>query len=161
MKTKRWFAGLVYLSLLVLVTACSTVSAAQQQQAVPVRADSSANIELISNYLREANSPEQFLNHFADVLKNRNGAVARLFLKPELQNEIKAQVIGVSTPLSKIDIKAIDSKQYTLSAYFGPYDQKKEQLAFEWRVSVEPEGTTGRYFITSIERVQDKTGGAW
>lgn len=118
-------------------------------------------MNLISSYLRQADSSEQFLKNFAKALKARNGAVARLFLTPELRHEIKPRVIGVSTPLKNIDINHIDSNQYQLTAYFSPYCEKPEQLAFQWRVAVEPESSGGTYFITSLQRLKDVTNNAW
>jgi len=182
MTTRRWFVGLVCLSLMVVVTACTEVDAAQSplqtSEGTPtVQADHATNaqpseetgddgIDLISGYLRQAVSPEHFLENFSAALKARNGAVARLFLKPELRYEIKPQVIGVSTQLKKIEITPIDSKQYKLTAYFAPYGDKPELLAFEWKATVEPErpdlaGKGGQYFITSLECLQDATGNAW
>jgi len=177
MKRRQWFWGAVCLGIFVLATACVEVNASQSpertSEEIPgVQVNHSANVQqseetedggmdLISSYLRQADSPEQFLENFANALKARNGAVARLFLQPELRHEIKPQVIGVSTPLKKIDINHIDSNQYQLTAYFSPYGEKPEQLAFQWRVAVEPESSGGTYFITSLQRLKDVTNKAW
>jgi len=177
MEKRRWFLCSFCLAIMVLVTACAGVNAAQLTQQTsegthnvqagnPTNAHQSEEasgegIDLISSYLRQADSPEEFLKNFSDALKSRNGAVARLFLKPELRHEIKPQVIGVSTQLKRIEINPINSKQYKLTAYFAPYGDKPEQMAFEWKVTVEPESPGGPYFITSLERVKDITNKAW
>jgi len=179
---KRWIVVPVCLLLMVAVTACSKADAAQSppqtlERTPTVQADHPTDehpseeigddgIDLISNYLRQADSPEHFLENFAAALKARNGAVARLFLKHELRHVIKPQVVGVSTPLKRIEIRPLDTEQYTITAYFAPYGDKPEQLAFAWKATVEPErpdsvGKGGQYFITHLEYLQDMTGNAW
>jgi len=182
MATKRRFAGLVCLLLMSAATACAETDNAQTPPptiaGIPiVRTDHShearrseeagdGGTDLISGYLRQADSPEQLLENFSDALRSRNGAVARLFLQPELRHVIKPQVIGASTPLHRIDMNPAGPGQYTLTAYFAPYADQPEQLAFEWRATVEPErpdltGKGGRYFITGLECLLDATGNAW
>lgn len=176
MSARYWFVGPVCLLLMVAVTACAEADAQSPPQTSngtlftqadhsthpqPSRDNGDNGIDLISSYLRQADSPEHFLENFAAALKARNGAIARLFLQPELRHEIKPQVIGVSTPLKKIEISPIDAKQYKLTAYFTPYGDKPVQLAFEWRVTVEPESPNGPYVITRLESLQDTTGNAW
>jgi hypothetical protein len=52
--------------------------------------------------------------------------------------------------------QAIASNQH-LTAYFSPYGEQPEQVAFQWRVMMEPENSGGTYFITSLERLKDIT----
>jgi hypothetical protein len=65
---------------------------------------SQQEIELISNYLRQAENPEDFIKNFAKALQNRNGAVARLFLSPDIRSQIKSEVIGTSTPIREVKV---------------------------------------------------------
>lgn len=60
------------------------------------------NVELISRYLRFADTPNQFVENFMKSIQNRNGAVARLFLAPNIRGQIPPRVIGVSTELREM-----------------------------------------------------------
>lgn len=116
---------------------------------------------LISNYLRTADTPKHFVENFARALQGRNGAVARLFLTPEIREQIKPEVIGTSTPVKEIEINEAtaseNSYRYNIKAYYGPYEDQPPALAFEMNLTVEPEKypdgsvVPGRYFVTKLE----------
>jgi len=123
-----------------------------------------SNIGLISQYLRKADTPKQFVENFAHALQNRNGAVARLFLTPEIREQIKPEVIGPSTPIKKFEINestvSNNIYSYNIKAYYGPYGNWPPMLAFEMNLTVEPEKyhdgspIPGRYFITKLAWVK-------
>ncbi|ADV80437.1 copper amine oxidase-like domain-containing protein [Thermoanaerobacter brockii subsp. finnii Ako-1] len=123
--------------------------------------------DLISNYLRTAETPKHFVENFAHALQERNGAVARLFLSPEIRGQIKPEIIGPSTPVTKIEIKEVSYSNYywvyNVKAYYGPYDNNSPTLAFEIKLTVEPERypdcsvVSSRYFITKLDWINGKT----
>lgn len=118
--------------------------------------------DLISSYLRTADTPKHFVENFARALQNRNGAVARLFLTPKIREQIKPEVLGTSTPIKKIEINNETSTNdntyiYNMKAYYGPYGDQPPALAFEVNLTVEAEKYTdgslvsGRFFITKLD----------
>nr|WP_083837406.1 hypothetical protein [Thermoanaerobacter siderophilus] len=121
---------------------------------------------MISNYLRTAQTSKQFVENFAHALQERNGAVARLFLSPEIRGQIKPEIIGPSTPVTKIEIKEVSYSNYywvyNVKAYYGPYDNNSPTLAFEIKLTVEPERypdcsvVSSRYFITKLDWINGK-----
>lgn len=111
--------------------------------------------------------PDVFVENFAHALQERNGAVARLFLSPEIRGQIKPEIIGPSTPVIKIEIKEVSYSNYywvyNVKAYYGPYNNNSPTLAFEIDLTVEPErypdgsAVSSRYFITQLEWIKGKS----
>ncbi|ADI01922.1 copper amine oxidase N-terminal domain-containing protein [Syntrophothermus lipocalidus] len=133
----------------------------EQNRTVIVSLTEKLEADLISNYLRTADTPKHFVENFARALQGRNGAVARLFLTPEIREQIKPEVIGTSTPVKEIEINEAtaseNSYRYNIKAYYGPYEDQPPALAFEMNLTVEPEKypdgsvVPGRYFVTKLE----------
>lgn len=99
-------------------------------------------------------------------MQDRNGAVARLFLTPEIREQMKPEVIGTSTQIKKIEINEATTSdniyRYNIKAYYGPYGNQPSALAFEINLTVEPEkypdGSVGpgRYFVTKLDWISSK-----
>ncbi|MGB9860687.1 MAG: copper amine oxidase N-terminal domain-containing protein, partial [Moorellaceae bacterium] len=133
----------------------------EQNRTVSVSLTERLAVDLISGYLRTTDTPRHFIENFVRALQDRNGAVARLFLTPEIREQIKPEVIGTSTPVKKIEINEVTASDntytYNIKAYYGPYGNQPALLAFEMNVIVEPEKYTdgsvvpGRYFVTKLD----------
>ncbi|SHE44042.1 Copper amine oxidase N-terminal domain-containing protein [Thermoanaerobacter uzonensis DSM 18761] len=139
----------------------------KQKKIVKVSFNKKVETDLISNYLRTAETSKHFVENFTHALQERNGAVARLFLSPEIRGQIKPEIIGPSTPVTKIEIKEVSYGNYywvyNVKAYYGPYDNNSATLAFEIDLTVEPERypdgsvISSRYFITKLDWIKGKT----
>ncbi|MEQ6358165.1 copper amine oxidase N-terminal domain-containing protein [Thermoanaerobacter thermohydrosulfuricus] len=139
----------------------------KQDRIVTISFSDKVETDLISNYLRTAETPKHFVENFAHALQDRNGAVARLFLSPKIRGQIKPEIIGPSTPVTKIEIKEVSYSNYywvyNVKAYYGPYDNNSPTLAFEIKLTVEPERypdcsvVSSRYFITKLDWINGKT----
>ncbi|MGB9920843.1 MAG: stalk domain-containing protein [Moorellales bacterium] len=130
----------------------------------PQGAAAREELELLSLGLREVAGPRELVEKYAQALKSRNGALARAYLAPELKEQVLPGVIGVSTPITAVEIEEKGaygaSRSFLLRAYFGPYGDRAPVLAFSQVVTVAPENG-GRYLIVDVIALEDNTNGAF
>lgn len=139
-----------------------TIATAAQERA---SSDARAELELLTSGLRAADSPRDLVERYAEALKSRNGALARAYLAPAIKDQIPPQVIGVSTPLGKVEIEekgflADKSQSFQLKAFYAPYGSNPPSLAFAQMLAVAGE-SGGRYVVKDIFILEDNTRGAF
>ncbi|MCR4419434.1 MAG: stalk domain-containing protein [Clostridia bacterium] len=121
-------------------------------------------LELLSLGLRAVAGPRELVEKYAQALKSRNGALARAYLAPELKEQVLPGVIGVSTPITAVEIEEKGAyganRSFLLRAYFGAYGDRAPALAFSQVVTVAPENG-GRYLIVDVIALEDNTNGAF
>ncbi|TDA70315.1 MAG: VCBS repeat-containing protein [Clostridia bacterium] len=105
------------------------------------------------------------MERYAQALKSRNGALARAYLAAAIKDQIPPQVIGVSTPIGKVEIDEKGflpdkSPSFQLKAFYAPYGSNPPSLAFAQMLAVASE-SGGRYVIKDIIILDDNTHGAF
>jgi len=131
----------------------------------PQDAAAREELELLTSELRTVASPRELVEKYAQALRTRNGALVRAYLAPEIKDQVLPRIIGVSTPITTVEIEEKgtpggNSQRFLLHAYFGPYGDKPSTPAFSQVVTVAPE-EGGRYIIVDIIALEDITNGAF